>query len=53
MPLKGTESVQDTSPKETESMQSVSPYNIESHQPLYSEKILTQKLKKNWKEFNS
>ena len=37
----------------TESVHSVPPYNTRSHQPLYSKKILMQKVSKNWKGFNS
>jgi len=52
-PSKGKKSVQEAPPKGIESMQSVSLYDTESHQPLYSEKILTWKLKENWEGFNS
>ena len=50
---KGKKNMQEVPPKGTESMQNASPYNTESHQPLYSEEILTQKTKKNWKGFNN
>ena len=49
---KGTESVQNAPPKGTKSIHNVPLHNTESHQPLYSEEILTQKVSKNWKEFN-
>ena len=40
----GTESMQDTPPKETESMQSASLYNTKSQQTLYLEEILIREL---------
>ena len=52
-PPKGKENVQETPPKGTKSMQNASPHNTESHQLLYSKKILTQKLKEDWKGFNN
>ena len=51
--LKKTRSAAATFFKKTESVHNVPPYNIKSHQPLYSEKILTQKISENWEGFNS
>ena len=51
--LKETGSAAATPFKGIESVHSIPFYNTESHQPLYSEKIFTQKISKNWKGFNS
>ena len=51
--LKEIKNVETTPPKGIESVHSVSFYNTKSHQPLYLKEILTQKINKNWKGFNS
>ena len=51
--LTGSKSAVTTPPGGTERVHSVPFYNIESHQPLYSEKIFTQKVGKDQEGFNN